>query len=838
MGQSTTADLIYDDLREYALQDMNTFGIDAALDAAIERVDREMTEQGPDEENLMAALEKIEKAQKKYWPNLRFRFLDNPDEETRTRHLNEMRERLAYSKARRKAAIRANAEAAKQYLIFHKISGELFDKEKLAAQNKIVDPKRWINQLIMLEGIHGDAETCRRNNEAVVMLTAMAEEAITPEEYIEKRRAQLIRDNMDEKEADERARAESEKPAKFLYDIFISLMESGVQYINRAEKVAKTILDGSAAQAPGGYEEAYRSLLLRSHYRLMFNANDALNNLNSFGLGMTSEEVTREKRKWEEISTRANAYVFLTGQVANPYYAVLDPVELLDQGISNMTALPGQDPTHSYFFIYTIENHQSGLKRVVAAREQELLRRFDMQEDVGEEPSHEIYCKADPTIKTVLHRGRTIIIVRDEFSFKNGEIKIKLKSDVPGRLVDAELLGDVVALREACAALPRPWGESGTALAGVRDALAAMAGMTLGDTAENDRIKALDDKLKALALAAAAFSAAADRKHLGEAYRTFSEKVNRFVTKTTTNLDYVRQHKATVSEVEAVEKDEKQRIQNGMVIPPEDADLTPFQRNQKPIHEEEKRLRRQKEEADARAKAEKEKKELQDSLAEGSRVAEALDAAEEKLGGVEIDENWAKAEADAARNRAAKVEGAASTDPIDAMISAYIDANADMGRAMFGERDRLLAGRHIYDLDREEDPGVFEANDSAHTYVNEVFAADTVRELLAISDKHGQDPERFRNILRKGGLAELIGMVKQSPHFKTSMQTTGIRTAEMLNNYLGRRATPAKRIAYAIMKDVEITQKQKAENPQAQQQNPQVQQQNPQVQLQNPQAQN
>ncbi len=819
MPKGTTSQVIYKMMREYLKSHHGEKSKEELLADAIAYVKTDMKKLGPKENDLEGSLKTIWNTQKKYYPTYTTpNLLDNPNEEAHEHHLREMAERARYSAACRDAALTATGDLAFGDLAFLEIANKMFDMKKIEEEGKEINVRRFINHLINLEGIDGDAESCRKHNETVVMATACCERAITPQEFENMRREWHIKEGMSPEDAAKTAAVEASDPAKILYDILMAKVEGGVKYVEKSKDASRSILNGSAEKEPGGLVEAYRTLLVRSNCQLMFNMKDCLETIRLFGYDISNEEIYATTRKYEKISTGLTPLQTLTGQLANPYYAILDPFELVDKGVISFMNQPGEDEYNSHLYNFTLENSSSGTNHLLLSAEQEMLRRFDMQDEVGigELTASDIECKTDPSIKTIKHRGRTIICVREEFGLVDGDIKIKFNTDIPGRLMDSALISDVVGLKSKFDALPKVKGSDlNRKLGNVGEAIGAMLGMTLGDKAEDSRMADLEEKLRTLKESVKEFSKEVKSKALPSEFKKFVSAADKFVADKENILSMIKEHKETMLLVTTAERLEEDKLASGWKIPEDQENLTPFQRFIKPVRDKQRQDYREAQEKQARKEAEKKKKEIEDAAKEARRFEDALDNAEKTVDKVEIDGKWDAAEKNAEKNKASGVKGADAEDPLKAMVSAYVDGNSQMSMAFFAVRDEIIAGRKPGELSEKEAADAKAAEDAAIKYEKEAFAGASVREMLGLFDQFGENPARFRNILKKGGLSEMTEMVKQSPHFKSDLDILDLKKPETLGNQLSNYAGVHKRVAMYILQDVSKSKQQAAEKAEA-----------------------
>ena len=813
MGKGSTVSLIGDVLRDKAVQFVEEEGmdIDAAIAAAMGAAEADAHDHGPNANEYEVTLERIWQRQRRVYPSFtRPRLIDNPDEETHERHRREINERANYSETCRTALVTALSDRARQYLTFYATAKKFFDLEALEKEGKTINSKRWIDQLIMIAPSDGDAETCRRHNETVVMLTACCEKAITPEQLRTMRHDWYIKEGYTEKAASDAADHDAENAPRRLYELLIDRVEDGRKYIPMAKDAAKSILNGSASSEPAGLFGAYRTLMIKNRCQLMFNMKDNLEELRLFGLDITEDEIVETTRKYEKVSSGLSPLQTLAGQIANPYYAILDGVELVNKGVTSIMNMPGQDPLHSYMYDYSTETMSSGLYHLLLKAEQKELTRFDMQTEIGEHGSHDIDCEGDPTVKAIKQHGRTIIMVREQMDLKDGEFHVKLNTNAPGRMMDATLISDVLTLKEKCAAIPKiRFGRSGEAYRAVRDAIEGMVGMTLGDKAEKTRLDELENKIKALKTASATFGDIIKRKGLGEEYENFTTDVDEFVKKKEDILKLIKAHNETMGEVKRVEEFMAERKANGWKVPEDQQGLTPYQQFLKPRKDEEKaRALKKKLEAEKK-EAEEKQRQLEEDIKEGERVENAIGAADEKYRDVAADESWANAEKVIAENKTAGKKGAEIEDPVDAMIAAYVEGNSQMGNAYLDARKEILAGRKFEELSPEEQKSANEFGEIAAKRLTEAFAADTVKEFVALASRYGVDSNRLKNILKKGGLDDLIGMVKDSPHFQKGIEGIDLTETGVYEKQKKEIGNFQKRTAMYILRGVDKMQKNK-----------------------------
>ncbi len=824
-AKSTTNETLQARLDALTLEYAQTMSIREALEKAAAQVAQEVLAHGPDANDLGKSLDEIYETQRKFYPNFqppRFRSpADNPNvgaEENAAAKAEAEKvrqERYRYSQECLNAQLNALKNQAQRDHTFNETVKQLFKPEELREAGGVTR-RRWMEHLMMLNGVDGDEKTCREYNETVVMMVALGEKQITPEQFEEKRRDWYIKNqNYDAQKAADQARADREKAPDILYGMLMDRI-SRAPKPDAFKKASKDILSGEAEKTEGGLDAAYNILMDPGVY-LMYNAGNCMDDLHDFGIQRTPEEADRFKVKYEDASSELLPYTCMATQAANPYSAIFDPVELLRGGVFAFQNQPGQNKDTSMLYTFSTENNR-GVYALQHGKRQEALKRFAL-EDVrdpkrGLVPTDNTTCESDPDLTVYSRNGRTIICAREDVRLENGEFSVKFRFDVPGRYIDGSLLGSTAELWRKCENVPRSKNKQTAAAFDVmREALGELRGVTVGEKAAPERVEALEAKLLALQAAATTYDAQ-NRKDIrakgGKAAEDPGQKlcqdINKFISGTFTQLDTVKKHNATFMQAEACEKAEREAVERGMQISEELKELTPMQRQVKPAEDaerarqaqldEEKRLQ---EEAEAKARTEAQ-------VADGSKLNAVLEDTGKAYEQVQVDSLLEKAE-----NAFGEMSAENMDSPVNAMITGYVNHMKQMFEGT------LEAQKEAPD---PESAKAYEAE--AAKYGNMAIAAETVRHLWKYEQRGAETKRPIETLLKKGAMSELTQMVLKSGKFE---ELRGPNTPENFAKLLKKPEFYADKIGYNLMINVKKAQTAAKQNgaPQVQNGAPQVQ---------------
>ena len=750
----------------YFRQNMSS---DEAMRRAREEVTADMDQLGPNQGNLHGELENIWETQREINP-----FYTRPSFLTDG---TDLYARLRYNKACRKAMLQAYSENAMLDLVFHGTADEMFNEGELI---KPVSRRRWLHYIVKKPADENDTAAINHNR-TVVLATALCEGAITREQYVQK---MTVLYSMQGKTADDaaaQAETDSKHPYTFLYDAMLAKFAEGeamAEDIKRASDVILTSQDKYVRMVNSGNEQeadqmllnAYRTVGCNMSVSAMYNVANALDDLREFGMQISADDKKKLVNNWEDISIPLNSCASSVAQAANPYYAIFDPLELERKHVHTFLNQPGQNANYSYLYDFVNDNTRS-VEGAMLAEKQQMLRRYGL-ENHGGIRIDELECKTDPDILITTGDGRTLIsYIEDVRLGDNGLYTATIRNDVPGRYMDAALISDVQTMREKLAALPKQKTRVRSALGTVRASLDALAGVTLGDKADDERMEELNGKLEAVQTAALMLGTAL--RESGEkrsVIKEFEKALNAFVADKFDIMETIRKHKETVHLVEEVEAREQEALKNDFKIPENERDLTPMQRYLKPIEE-----ARARKAAEAAAK----KKRL-DAEKEASRAAEALREGEQL--------NSVITEAEAAV-RDVNVDERMQQDVVVEMIKAFVEGNRTASHAYYKEGDHA----------------------QAKIYGEQAVAGDTVREMLEFERARVKGEKRLENLLKKGGLNSLTALVMQSKKFREYADRTNMGNPVQLDKIIRDPLTVAKRVSYDVMCNVQAAQKKAAE---------------------------
>ena len=759
-------------LAEYA----ETMGEAAAMERARKEIEAEMDSLGPQSDRLNEDLEAIWNEQKQHYPGFREPEFHNQPEV--------MQQRLEYSKACRTAMLDAMEDSAKRDHTFEQTAKSVFKNIPIKGK---VDQKRWLERLVMLEGVDGDSDICRRHNETLVSLVALCEKCITPDQFTEMRTKWYEDEGgYGHEDAVEAAQKERDNAPDLLFEQLSFRIEEAQEDMGKLDGALQQILSGTAS--PGKLRKAYSDLLSNEGNYLMFNALNCMNDLRSFGLNKTEKEAERIYKEWEYRSADIQPYTVMACQAANPYYAVLDPYEMMQGNLETLVAQPGQDPEYSYMVDYFTEN-LSGVCSLRHIAEEKVLREFALGEVRGLEADN-YKVPTDDSIKVVNRDDRTVILVQNEIAMKNGKLVTSYTTDAPGRLMDATLISDVLELREKRAKLPKVKNGAGS-YKELTDALDAMVGMTLGDKAEKDRMKDLEDKLLKLQTAAVKFQG--ERKRLIGPARAandpalkFVNDVNTFVADKIAKLDTIRQHKETVQMAADAKAEEAAAAQNGAQIPDELKNLTALERKLKPIEDAKAAAKAAEDAERERIEAEQAKQREAEDLRDGGKVNSTLDQTETELGGVQVDESWAKADEAVKAYNAANGGKAPVEDSVNALITGFVDYNRQTYLAL------MESGN----------------TEEAVAYGKQALAGESVRQMMHIEENYGKEGgNRLRTILQKGGLGKLVKMTLETEKFQKRFEMDELDKPEEFKKAVEKPTNFAESVAMGVMRSKSRAQK-------------------------------
>ncbi len=520
--------------------------IDEAVRLAKENFESELKDAEPAEKNLEAEFEN-------YW-KIQSNVADKKPDIKNSKfygHPKLMQERLKYSKICRKALIDAESNNAKKYVTFKKIEQELIAP---FSPNKKIKLGRWMQTLMWTPEVRGkSADECRRHNEEVVMLLALGEKVITPEQYtVIKSKWYMQNDNMSFDEAVFRAEKENtqEKAMKQIFEY----TKADIEYTKRKLPVLDAIKDGCAdiVNHKASYEEALKtySTIFGDGVEMMFVSNEIISNMTAYGYKISEQEAQKFISDNELVVLDMSALRFQAGIVASPDYAYVDIEDTINNGLSIVF-----DEKHP-FLAPTTKAAYNASEHFWAAQMERIgeMNGFFIHEDknLSEKREENLIIYTDK-------KEHTMIFVKDEVHIgADGLLKQDIHVDKPGRFMDISLNKKAEKLINACdklvsAASKDMDAKSLRLLEAVQSELMPLREYKLTDAAPSDRINELDEHFNKLAHATARM--AGDKKLMQHgSLKKFSDYVMEFVTDHVTRLDRIKQHKQTALNLKQVQK--------------------------------------------------------------------------------------------------------------------------------------------------------------------------------------------------------------------------------------------------------------------------------------------
>lgn len=714
--------------------------IDKLLDNAAQRILDEM------EAQINASQGGLEDKLKNYWDSM----LTGPDKDGKTPKLegnpDEMQKRDEYSEKCREAILKQLKIIQKRKIQFDNALKRYVGKDELAEgwdPAKSLDPHRFIYNLMKLPG----EDNWERDNERLTLITALCEKAITEETFQNRMTRYYVEYNkMSENDARKKAEQESKNPARQLYNILEDAYKKGKRDDKEYIEAASKIQTREVLKEENGLDKAFDTLMQNSTY-LGFNGTHEMTVLCGLGLDMKEADANAIGLQWERESSRGSDCADMSTNIANPYWVFGDLFELYEKNV-NVASDNRKLPKDEWF-----NKHTTALSFVVIESVKEpandMLKRYGMTNGTMN--------RSDYSEDMVVWKNGDRIRILQQKITMNPTVEVSLRDDIPGKYMDDFLKKGGQNIMDRCNDVTK-WYNSSSQFRDMQNALKDVSKFRLGFEAHDKQVDMLLEKLKKLQEATENYILKKEtqkaennnefKNSYEESRRNFADEVMEFTETAMEMLSNISKHKAVALEAAEAEIDEYVNFEQKK-IPDNEKNLSALQRKDKHKEEQEK-----KEKAE-RARITKEKID-KETYEQGMKTYNELNEAEKKTS-----------------------DNKDISDPVDKYLEDRLKAESDYSKSLFDQND----------------------TQNAITAAERTLALVTIREM---KKKEKQiitgEPERIDKIITKGGLEDIIKLVKDNNDFKSAFKEDfKVNNKEDLERFMSTDIS-YKRIGLTILK--------------------------------------
>lgn len=528
----STLQHLYDNLEKmvYGSEDQPPMSLEAAKKALMQQI---IADNRPNSANLQQAQEAFCDFQKK-----NNRSMPKDFQPKLSGNEEEMQRRQAYSDRCLNVLMKHAGRMVEQHLQWDAAVKRLNLGTNLDGTEKTVDPKRWMSRLIKTDGSAASAAF----NEKVVAMAALAEGVITEDEFRKCRKASYERDqSVPKDEIDKLVNDDCEKGVEGLLDILDGMVAEGRHKAPEIKNAAKQVLSGNLNDQQ--LEAAFDVIESDASY-LMYNALNTMEDFEkNFVVKIPKEKLEDRSKEWEEDCTESLGYLSMAEQVANPYYAILEPQELYEKQIFSLKNPKGQAVRNDLLQLFSVAN-STGIQNVVEHQLNQQLEKYGLSKDDNVvnlmTPDYTVY-KKDTKEE---FRAMIVAVVPPckENNFEGG-----IREDVPGRIMK-NFAAEINEKREKCAGVDT--GASSGQFRDMKRKLNALRGKSLPESPDLDQVNDLMKQLAALEKATQVYLDKKNRQRedgkgkdpYEQNRMDFATDLQKFTKEKLTHLRYVQSH--------------------------------------------------------------------------------------------------------------------------------------------------------------------------------------------------------------------------------------------------------------------------------------------------------
>ena len=419
-------------------------------------------------------------------------------------------------------------------------------------QLKQINTNRFLNRLIKTGGTAED----RQYNDAIVALTALANGDITEEKYLELRKKHHAAVKKSDDTPEELAKRDLKNGAEFILREVEQEIRNGSENRHRYQSAVAAIQSGNYSDFQNGMEEAF-DILNNNAVELQMVGTEIFGFLNKLGLEHPAKDRQEAMRKeWLDRAFDVLQIREAAEQVANPYFALLDPFKLYRAfNAQSGRLLPHEKDRQpkdalAYALLESAPEYQITAGRALSRLG---LRRcaLDAGDEVLEERLPEF---------SVFHKDDRTLILKLGHANDNGIVSAEI--DTSGEFFRQGLHEEAQALAERC----NGWSKkrrTSPPFEDMRDALDNVAGMHLGEKPSAEEMILAGERFGELLWSAKAYLAHKLEQHPDQNWSgtyerervEFANRVLEFAQKKLRHLDYLGEQKNTLAMRDAAERD-------------------------------------------------------------------------------------------------------------------------------------------------------------------------------------------------------------------------------------------------------------------------------------------
>ena len=482
----------------------------------------------PDSKNLPKALSDFcnsQKTRKTMGKNFQPRLKGKPEE---------MKRRQEYSDRCLNALMKYAVRGMEQQEEWDKATERLNLGENPDGTKITVSPLRWMSRLIKLDGSAASVAF----NEKLVAMAALGQGDITELQFYQCRRKAYAKDKtLSEQQVKQLAYDDLQKGVDGLLDILDAMVAEGKRKAPAIKNAAKQILSGNLNDQE--LQAAFDVIEDDSVY-LMYNALNTMNDLGQkFKVKVSEEKIADRRKKWEADSTEPTAYQSMAEQVANPCYAILDPLELYENQIVSLVNPSGNVVQDDMITLFSAAN-VTGIQSIIERELDEQLGKYGLARDNNDvnlmTPDYTVY-----------RNGEKAMIVAITPPSQENDFEGSVRLDVPGRIMK-NFAAEIEAKRDKCVGVNN--GRTSDQFENMKNKLDALQGKSLPESPDLEQVGNLMQQLTALEKATQAYLDKKNRQRKGgrgknpyeQARMDFAAELQKFTEEKLTHLRYVQSH--------------------------------------------------------------------------------------------------------------------------------------------------------------------------------------------------------------------------------------------------------------------------------------------------------
>ncbi len=445
----------------------------------------------------------------------------------------EMEKRQKYSAKCRDVLMNHAVRMVEQHQLWNEAVGRMNLPKNLDGTEKTVSPRRWMSRLIKMD----NSPESIAHNDKVVAMAALAQGDITMDQFRQYRQEAYQKDKTLKKgDIDKLVQDDCDKGIEGLLDILDEMVAEGRRSIPQIKEASMRILSGELDEKQ--LKEAFDVLESDAAY-LMFNGMNTMQDFQQdFKVTLPPEKLGNRSVEWEADSTAPAAYRTMAEQIANPYYAILDPSELWETNSFSLANPAGNNMASDIVTLFSADA-ANGIQMAVNNALDVGLAKYGLS-------ANDIDVNHMSPECTLYRKDDKVVIVGAEMPSAANGFGVSLCVDKPGLLMKG-FDSEIEAQREACRGVN--YGRTSDQFEDMQSKLEALAGATLPESPTIKEVEELTRKLTELQKATQVYIDKKERqrhgrpKHDYEGNRMkFAADLKKFTQEKLKSLGYVHSH--------------------------------------------------------------------------------------------------------------------------------------------------------------------------------------------------------------------------------------------------------------------------------------------------------